>query len=289
MGKNAILIIFSIFLSLLFYAYKKMDNIRAFSLDTLIKNGNRTKLIIILVLTTILIATFGKLHYIWSEVILFAILYLMHQVSSEWGWDCNLDLLFLSWFATFFIFHSAYVTKDHRYFVYMIPPIIYFLVRGLSFSMEMFRYNFKNKNLTLYAFSAILVILMILFTFSQFNYIEKTNMGNKLFNEEVRDASNWLKNYDPDYKSKVIYADYWAMFAWHLKMDVGKMPTFRNNQTILLGAKDANLTAEDKMSYDQELNKINPDYYFFTWGKLNFTNYQAIHRVGSITIYKRVR
>ena len=33
-------------------------------------------------------------------------------------------------------------------------------------------------------------------------------MGNKVFNEDARDASNWLKNYDPDYKSKLIYADF---------------------------------------------------------------------------------
>ena len=211
----------------------------------------------------------------------------MYRVSSKLGWDISLDLLFLSWFATFFIFHSAYVTKDHRYFIFMVAPITYFLVRGLSFSMETFRYNFKNKNLTLYTFSALLVILMVLFTFAQFESIEKANMGNKVFSEDVRDASNWLKNYDHDYKSKVIYADYWAMFAWFLQMDLGKMPSFRNNQTILLGAGDNNFTAEDKKAYDRELNKTNPDYYFFTWGKINFTNYKAIKSFGDVTIYER--
>lgn len=288
LGMISILIIFPVLFSVLFYTYKKMDNIRALSWYKLIKDGNRTKLVIILALLTILFVTFGKLHYLWSELIIFAILYLIHKVSSDLGCDINLDLLFLSWFATFFIFHSAYVTKDHRYFVYMIIPLIYFLVRGLSFSMEMFRYNFKNKNLTLYTFSTLLLILMILSTLSQFDSIEKANMGNKLFNEEVRDASNWLKNYDPEYKSKVIYADYWSMFAWHLQMDVGEMPLFRNNQTILLGAEDKNITEADKKAYDRQLNKTNPDYYFFTWGKIDFTNYKAIKQFGDVTIYKRV-
>jgi hypothetical protein len=129
---------------------------------------------------------------------------------------------------------------------------------------------------------------MILSTFTQFDSIEKANMGNKIFNEEVRDASYWLKNYDPDYESKVIYADYWAMFAWHLQMDVGEMPLFRNNQTILLGAEDKNITEADKKAYDRQLNKTNPDYYFFTWGKIDFTNYKAIKQFGDVTIYKRV-
>ena len=104
---------------------------------------------------------------------------------------------------------------------------------------------------------------MIVFTFAQFDY-------------------------DPDYKSKLIYADFWAMFIWHLQMNIGAMPSFRGNQTIFLGAKYDNFTEEDKKAYDRELNRTNPDYYFFTWGEINFTNYKAIKKFGDITIYKRV-
>lgn len=288
LGNTSLLIIFSTLFGLLLYIYKKIDKIRAFSWNKVIKDGNKTKLLLILAILTIVIITFGKVNYIVSEILFFAIIILTYNVSSELGWDSNMDLLFLSWFVTFFIFHSVYVTKDHRYFIFMVAPITYFVVRGLSFSTEIFRFNFKNKNLTLYVFSALLVLMMILFTFSQFESIEKANIVNKEFNEEVRDACHWLMNHDPDYKSKVIYADYWAMFAWHLQMDVGKMPIFRNNQTIPLGAKDTNFTAEDKKAFDRELNKTNPDYYFCTWPNMNFTNYEAIQSFGSVTIYKRV-
>ncbi len=287
LGKTSIFIIFATLFSLLYYIYQKRDSINAFDWNQLLEDGNKTDLVLILILLITLTVTFVKVHYFISEILLFTIIYLIYRVSHKLGWDTGLDLLFLSWFATFFIFHSVYVTKDHRYFIFMVAPATYFLVRGLSFSTETLRFNFKNKNLTLYSLSALLIILMIVFTFAQFESIEEANMSNKVFTEDVRDASNWLKNYDPEYKSKVIYADYWAMFAWYLQMDLGKMPSFRNNQTIFLGVGDNNFTAEDKKAYDRELNKTNPDYYLFTWGEINFTNYKAIKRFGDVTIYKR--
>ncbi len=181
----------------------------------------------------------------------------------------------------------VYLIKDHRYFIFLVAPIAYFLALGLKFTTEKFQFKFKKKNLTLYIFSALLVLLMISSTVSRFEAIEKANIENKVFNENVLDACNWLKNYDPNYKSKVIYADYWPLFAWHLQMDVGKMPTFRNNQTILFGAKDFNFTVEDEEIYDRELNKIKPDYYFFIWGNrrnMTFTNYEDIMRSGPVII-----
>lgn len=208
LGATALLIVFSTLFALLVYIYKKMDKIRHFKWEQIKKDGCKTNLILILALFIIFTCTFGKLHYLWSEIILLAILYLINNVSSKLGWDWKMDILFLSWFATFLIFHSVYVTKDHRYFIFMIAPATYFLVRGFKFTVEMLRFHYKNQNLTLHAFSSILIVLMIVFTFAQFDSIEKANMGNKVFNEDARDASNWLKNYDPDYKSKLIYADF---------------------------------------------------------------------------------
>jgi len=289
LGRTALLIILFTLFALLFHLYKNMDKIRLLTLNKVMGDGTKTRLLLVLIISILIVfvITFGKVHYLVSEIFFFAIIYFTYKVSSKCGWDWSMDLLFLSWFATFFIFHSVYVIKDHRYFIFMVAPLTYFLALAVSFSTERFKFNFKNKNLTLYIFSAILVLSMFTFTFAQFEAIKTANMDNRVFNEDVSSACHWLMEHDPEYKSKVIYADFWAMFAWHLQMDVGKMPTFRNNQTILLGAKNAKLTEEDKNAYDRELNKTNPDYYFFTWGELNFTNYKAIKRFGDVTIYQR--
>lgn len=293
LGETSFLIIFSTLFALLFHLYKKIGKIETLSWNKVIEKGNKIKLelFLILFIALVMITTFGKIHYLFSEVFFFAIIILINNLLSKLGRDCNVELLFLAWLGTFFIFHSVYLIKDHRYYIFLVAPIVYFLALGVKFTTEKFQFKFKKKNLTLYIFSALIILLMISSTVSRFEAIEKANMDNKVLNENVRDACNWLKNYDPDYKSKVIYADYWSLFAWHLQMDVGKMPTFRNNQTILLGAKDFNFTAEDEKMYDRELNKIKPDYYFYIWGNkrnMTFTNYEAIMRSGSVIIYKRV-
>lgn len=293
LGEISLLIIFSTLFAILFHLYKKIGKIETLNWNEGMGKGNKIKLEFFLIIFTslLLITTFGKIHYLFSEVIFFAIIILTSNLFSKWGCDCNVELLFFAWFGTFFIFHSVYLIKDHRYFIFLVAPLVYFLTLGLSFTTEKFQFKFKKKNLTLYLFSALLILLMISSTVSRFEVIEKVNINNKVLNENVLDACNWLKNYDPDYKSKIIYADYWPLFVWHLQMDVGKMPTFRNNQTILMGAEDFNFTAEDEKVYGRELNKIKPDYYFFIWGNrrnMTFTNYEAIMRSGSVIIYKRV-
>lgn len=292
LGETALLVIFSTLFAIIFHLYKKIGKIETLNWNKVIEKGNKIKLELVLIVFTslVLITTFGKIHYIFSEVLFFAIILLINNLFSKLRRDYNVELLFLAWLGTFFIFHSVYLIKDHRYFIFMIAPIAYFLALGLNFTTEKFQFKLKKKNLTLYIFSVLLVLLMISSTVSRFEAIEKANIENKVFNENVLDACNWLKNYDPNYKSKVIYADYWPLFAWHLQMDVGKMPTFRNNQTILFGAKDFNFTVEDEEIYDRELNKIKPDYYFFIWGNrrnMTFTNYEAIMRSGPVIIYKK--
>jgi hypothetical protein len=129
---------------------------------------------------------------------------------------------------------------------------------------------------------------MIFSAFSQLPGIEKENENSKLFNQDAQQASYWLMSYDPEYKSKVIYADLWSYFAWYLKMNVGKMPIFKNNQTMYVGPRDYNFTKEDNEAFERELERKRPDYYISAWKGMNFTSYIAIQRFGTVTIFKRV-
>ncbi len=253
-----------------------------------LKTGIKVKLIFILILLAIFTFTFGKIHYMISEIFFFIITLIAYSVSHDLEFDIRLDLLFFSWFMAFFIFQSVYVAKDHRYFITMAAPIAYFLTRGLNFFTQKLELKFKKKNLTLYLFSVLLTILMLSSVAVQLSEIENVNQKNKIFNQDVSDASGWLKNNDPDLKTKVVYADYWPYFAWYLQMNVGKMPMFKDNQKLYQGIKDHNFTPEDKMALNNELNSISPDYYLCVWGGMNFTNYQAIGRFGKVTIFKRV-
>lgn len=289
LGISALIIVFFTLVSLAIACFRKIrirteNNVKS-SRKNLFKDF---KFIIIMILLVALVATFTSVHYMISEFIFFIICYLAYLVSKDFSVDINTDLLFISWFMAFFIFQSAYVTKDHRYVIPMLPALAYFLTRGLSWSVEELKVKFKDINLTLLLLTILLVGPMFLSVASQIPSMEKVNEGNKLFNQEAEAASNWLMNYDPDYKSKIIYADLWSYFGWFLKTDVDKMPTFINNQTVYAGAKDHNFTEEDKISFNNKLEELKPDYYISVWPEMNFTHYEPIHKVGIITIYQRI-
>jgi len=246
------------------------------------------KFIIMLFLLCVFLISFAKVHYMISEFIFFIICYLAYLVAANFSADTDRDLLFIVWFMAFFIFQSVYVAKDHRYFITMVVPLAYFLTWAFNWSVNELRVKFKDINITRGLFAILLTSMMLLSVSSQLQSIEEDNQNNKIFTQDVQKASQWLKSYDPDYHSKFIYADLWSYFGWFLQTKVGKMPIFRNNQTLYVGANDYNFTEQDKLAFNNELEKNKPDYYISVWPEVNFTSYQPIQKFGTVIIYQRV-
>jgi len=290
-GVQSLLVIFLAFLGLIVYLFRNYRETRNRSQWLTIKlknNALKAKLAILVILIIIFLVTFDKVHYLIIELIFFVLAYLAYVTSKDLGVkDWRMDFLFFSWFMAFFIFQSIYVIKDHRYFITMAPPVAYFLARAFKWAISQLKVNFKDKNLTLYLGALILALLMIFSAVNQLPIVEKDNEKNKIFNLDAQQASYWLMSYDPQYKSKVIYADFWSYFAWNLQTDVGMMPTFRNNQTLFQGPKDYNFTKEDNIALNNELEKLRPDYYISAWEGMTFTSYEPIQRFGYVTIFKR--
>ena len=249
------------------------------------------KLPFLLLLIFSFLITFGKVHYMVSEVIFFILTYLIFLIFQENRMDLDIDLLFFSWFMAFFIFQSVYLAKDHRYVITMYAPISYFLVRGLNWASNELKLDFKGKNITKYLIACVLVIMMFFSVFTQISAIEESNQKNKLINNDAKQASLWLISYDPNYGSKVIYADFSPYFAWYLRTNVTTMSIFKNNQTLYVGGtRDLNLTEEDYLKFEIELMRISPDYYIsVAWDRMNFTSsYEPIQKIVNVTIFKRV-
>jgi len=255
------------------------------ALKNLFKNF---KFIIMLLVLCVFLISFVKVHYMISEFIFFIICYLAYLVAADFSVDTDRDLLFIVWFMAFFIFQSVYVAKDHRYFITMVVPLAYFLTQAFNWSVNELRVKFKDINLTKGLFAILLTGMMILSVSSQLQSIEQDNQNNKIFNHDVQAASQWLKVYDPNYPSKLIFADLWSYFGWFLQTNVAKMPIFRNNQTLYVGAKDYNFTEQDKIAFNNELEKNRPDYYISTWPEVNFTSYHPIQKFGTVIIYQRI-
>ena len=253
------------------------------------KRNTKLKLILLIILTLVLVLSFGQIFWMWSEVLFFVWSYILYDLIKNINIkNKDTHLLFFAWFMVFFIFQSVYTTKDNRYFIEMAPPVAYFLILGLSEVSNCLKFKIKNKNMTFPILTLILTVIVLLSTVSYLPVIEQVNEDNKIINENIISASEWFTNYDPHYKNKVIYSDLWPYFSWYLKTNVKMMPVFMNGQSYSGGVKDFNLTPQDNLAYNQELNNNKADYYFCIRPGLNLTYYKPVKQFENVIIYKRV-
>lgn len=296
-GPEGVGVILVIMLGVLVYIFRRFQNKKKdkesngknATINLLMENNGKIKLLLILIVSAVFILTLERVHYLISEAIFFIWCYLLYDWIKVLKFkNIDLDFLFLSWLMTFFLFHSIYIIKDYRYFVSMAPATVYFLMRGFSWTTSQFGFKMKNQNITHIIFALFLTVLIIFSTLSSFSGIQEANKELEAMNEESITISEWFVQYEPDYKNKVVYSDFWPYSGWYLQMNVSKMPIFRDNTVLYCGAKDYNFTAQDVAAYNKELDSHNADYYFSMRKGLTFTNYQPIKQIGLLVLYKRV-
>lgn len=248
---------------------------------------NKLKLILLIVLTLVFLLSFNNILVYYSEILFFIWTYLIYDLAKNLNKNLDMHLLFLSWFMTFFIFHSIFTIKDNRYFIVMAPSVAYFLLLGLTEVSKRLKIKIKNTNATFPIIAIFLIVLIIFSTASYLPTILPANGDNTQMNEKIVNASQWLVNYDKDYKNKIIYADYWPNFSWYLKTNVKMMPVFKDGQIFYGGVKEFNLTPEDNRAYNKELDDNNASYYFCIRPGLNLTNYEPVKQFGNLIIYEK--
>lgn len=292
-GTEGILAIFIILMGIFIYGLLefKKNSTNKLNLSTKFKIENRNtklKLGLFIVLISILVVSFGQVHWIASEILFFVSIYIFYTLIKELNIK-NIDtyLLIFTWLMAFLIFQSLFLTKDNRYFVIMAPPVAYFIILGLNEISNRLNFKVKNKNITFPLITIILTAVILLSAASYLPVIKQTNEDNTILNENMVLTSQWLTNYDPDYKNKVIYSDFWPNFAWYLKTNVKMMSVFKDGQSYSGGVKDFNLTPQDNIAYNKELDNNNAYYYLCVRKGLNLTHYTAVKQFGNVTIYKR--
>jgi hypothetical protein len=255
----------------------------------LLENQGKLKLILSIIFLLTFIFTLQKVHYLLSELLFFCFLYCLYELVKIYKVrNLDFDFLFISWFMAFFIFHSLYVVKDFRYLIGMAPPIAYFLIRGFTLATSQLRFNIKGKSIT-QLLAPLLILLTLLSLVAYLPTLPETNVYLKEMNDNSFNLSIWLVNYDPEYKTKVIYSDNWPYTAWYLQRNVSKMPSFRDNQVLYTGAKNYDFTKNDMMEYNRELDDNNVDYYFSRRAGLNLTNYKLIKQIDDFILYEKIK
>ena len=292
-GPQGIVILIIIVLGIIFYAIFKLtqqmqsNNHFRFNL-TLENRGTKIISLILVVLVIIFLLSFGKTIYMVSELLFLLIVILFYELNKNLNIkNMDLNMLFLTWFMAFFIFHSVYVIKDVRYFVVMAPSLAYFMILGLSEISKLIKVNIRKRNLIFPFIAIILTSIMLLSTASEIPYILQTNQDNVIFNEQIESASAWFVSYDPNYKNEILYSDLWPNFSWYLKTNVKPVPVFKGNQTFLVGVIDFNFNQTDSNEFNQYLVSNKAQYYFSVRRGLNLTSYTPIKEFGDLIIYKK--
>jgi len=247
---------------------------------------DKREILIFMILVLIFVFSFAKVHFLASEIIFFLLSLSLYNIIKKLGIRfIDLNFLFGVWFMTFLIFHSIYTIKDDRYFVTMAVPAAYFLILGFNEISSRFKYKIRNI-LVSRILSLILVVFLL---FSIVYYVPDIMNDNDLNKEKVEytvSTSNWLKEYDPDYKNKIIYADYSAYFSWYLQMNVTPMPFFKDGKPQYYQPKEYNAN-ELSPIYDNELRRNDVDYYLSNKKGLNLINYKPLKKFGFVTIYEK--
>jgi hypothetical protein len=179
------------------------------------------KMQILLILLIIGVYSFFNSSYLVAELIFLAILYTLYHLVKNDNRNQKLDLLFLSWFGAFFIFHSIMPIKEDRYFITMLPSLTYFIILSLNTFIDKLIIKFKNK--TKFNNENIKTAFLLGIGFLLLSYSTATLIGHvsqEGYGFYIQHGCEWLKEYDPQYQDKVIYSNYDPAATWYLKKEV---------------------------------------------------------------------
>ncbi|WP_209625404.1 glycosyltransferase family 39 protein [Methanobacterium petrolearium] len=274
MGPGGITIVLFFIFSLISYTITQFS-----TLQSKFKGVNKYKItkymtftmVSLIILLILLVLSFTKINYFLSEVLFFIVLLLVYSIlKGEKIQDMDFHFLFISWFMAFFIFHSIYTVKDDRYFVTMAPALSYFLILAFNYIGNLWTLKEDYQKLIYRMLIIVLVVMIISSAVFSIHEIPDNESQMRCISNDVQAASQWLKDDDHQYNSKMICSERCPQLSWYLRTNVLQMPL-----------------CDTTGSCETQLNRDKIDYYFSFEEMSNFTEYQQIKHFGVITIYKR--
>jgi hypothetical protein len=212
------------------------------------------KIVGVVILSTILIATYSEISSIISEILFLINILLVFNILNKYSIkDLNFNLLMFSWFMVYLIFFSFTNIKVDRYFITVMPVIPYFAAYFLNFLInEINKINFIKNNL--------LINLNNLFKlFKQNKQNTEDNCANKkiIANEEIKEKkiveiNNKINNNDNNNFQVSIL----GLIIPVLFIIIFIMSSFSHVETI----PTKNNIIQDPIKASKWLMKYDPDY-----------------------------
>ncbi len=240
---------------------------------TFTNNRFKTYYCSILFIILLLVGVFSFLvdSFILTEFIMLLALFFGYELLKDVNFKhLDIDFLFLSWFAAFFIFHSAILLKVDRYFITMIPAFTYFII--LAFTVIIEKYKFQFKQFKLRSWGLYFIVGLIFISSSMAVHTGHSFIHGSGYT--VQGASDWLEHYDPNYKNEIIYSDYDPAYTWGLKKEV------------IIGVPSLYVSP---VAFSEYLTSNKADYYIdaFSEPKLDIPGYNIIKNISETSIYQK--
>lgn len=217
--------------------------------------------------------TASLFSFIYSEIILFAGLYLfaysftkillnyyeVEDISLTGFPSLTINIVMAGFFLSFLVFFSAHLTKVDRYFTSMAPGFIFLLTISVETLVRKLKgFKFGRINLKY----AIPIFMMLLMLFASIHYISQ--IDNDMLAIEEKNVADWIADEDG-----IISSDRGPIYTWHLQKEVQYA-----------------ICTYDNVLLDEELRNASAEYYI-TIAPVNLTSYSPIKEFGSVTIYGR--
>lgn len=235
----------------------------------------RKLLIIVLflfIITTVISFKFFSNHII-SNICFLASVLIIYSLINEYQINKQknaFNLLFLSYFAVYFIFLAIYPTKVLRYSLPILPPLIYFIILGLEGILDVVNNKFNdNKDLEIKKeekinekryfgpLNLIPLLLILIFLISSLTFI--TPQGMLGTSNELLDVVDYINDTDDNYHLKTFASNFhdYRMAKWYLRDNV----TFNDDYMVFDSSNVSYIIANTKLDLKNYHEIYNNDVY----------------------------
>lgn len=230
-----------------------------------------------LILALIGLITIGNISYIFSSLISLICLCIFYHLLNDYNIEnIDIDFTMLELFIIYLVFQSILFTKNDRYFITVLPFIAYFITYSLNEIFikldERFKWN-KTK------VSKIITALIILFLLSN-TLVFANNVPEENDYADIKDACEWLKNYDNITNNTLIHSDDWPGVSWYMNIFCQRgVPDTSNASSIA--------------EFSREILSRNNSHYASSYyidcthsTKFDYPGLVKIKKIGSVEIYE---
>ncbi len=251
------------------------NSIKNYGLNCVNKNLQKGLYLVFVLSIFGVIAGFAFLrnHIVSNSCLLIAMIILYYIIAddNEDNTHLKFTILNLSWLGITFIFASLYNIKVSRYFIPVLPSLVYFFIWALEeivYSwkgiMEKSDVKFNNQNYYKIAVNIIPIILVLALIATTCLYIVPLSEIRENHDTALINVTDYIVANDPDYHSKEIiaYPSHFMIIKWYININGTKLRHFET----------------------EKIDDLNASYVIIPH-KYDFKNYHEIYKSKKIHLY----